>query len=175
MRKVGFHLLLRTEPGVSVSRVLQSLTVAHTWRYHRRRGTVGHVWQGRFRSPVVPEDAPLGTVLRSIEANPLRAGLVTDPAEYPWSSYPAHALGRPDPLLTPLPEWSDLGRDESARRRHWRDKVLAALPDPDLGAIRDSIRSGRPFGDPGWTEVVSRTLRPDTPQRPRGRPKKTEK
>ncbi len=48
-----FHLLLRTEPGVSISRVLQSLTIAHTWRYHKRHGTVGRVWQGRFKSPAV--------------------------------------------------------------------------------------------------------------------------
>src|SRR4051812_9331064 len=46
------HLLLRTEPGISVSRVMQSLTVAHTWRFHRRHGSLGHVWQGRFKSPV---------------------------------------------------------------------------------------------------------------------------
>src|SRR5436309_11153427 len=69
-----FHLLLRPEPGVAISRVLQSLTVAHTWRYHRRHRTVGHVWQGRFKSPVVQADGHLWAVLRYIEANPLRAG-----------------------------------------------------------------------------------------------------
>src|SRR5262249_21558261 len=41
-----FHLLLAPGPGVSLSRVLQSLTVAHTWHYHRARDSVGHVWQG---------------------------------------------------------------------------------------------------------------------------------
>jgi putative transposase len=54
-----FHLLLRPEPGVTISRVLQSLTVAHTWRYHKRHRTVGHVWQGRFKSPVVQDDGHL--------------------------------------------------------------------------------------------------------------------
>ena len=48
-----FHLLLKPAPGQSISRILQSLTVAHTWRHHRRQGTSGHVWQGRFRSPVI--------------------------------------------------------------------------------------------------------------------------
>ena len=50
-----FHLLLKPAPGQSISRILQSLTVAHTWRHHRRQGTSGHVWQGRFRSPVIQE------------------------------------------------------------------------------------------------------------------------
>src|SRR6266852_5142935 len=48
-----FHLLLAPEPRQSVSRILQSWAVAHTWRCHKAHGTVGHVWQGRFKSPVV--------------------------------------------------------------------------------------------------------------------------
>ncbi len=43
-----FHLLLAPEPGQSISRILQSLTVAHTWHYHRAHASLGHVWQGRF-------------------------------------------------------------------------------------------------------------------------------
>jgi len=41
------HLLLRPR-GVSISRIVQSLMVSHTQRYHRCHGTCGHVWQGRF-------------------------------------------------------------------------------------------------------------------------------
>ena len=78
-----FHLLLAPAPGQSVSRILQSLTVAHTWRYHKAHATSGHVWQGRFKSPVVQSDEYALTVLRYIEANPLRAGMVTDLASYP--------------------------------------------------------------------------------------------
>src|SRR5260370_30583714 len=73
-----FHLLLSPEPGQSISRLLQSLTVAHTWHYHQAQGTVGHVWQGRFKSPVIQEDEHALIVLRYIEANPLRAGMVCD-------------------------------------------------------------------------------------------------
>ena len=53
-----FHLLLKPAPGQSISRILQSLTVAHTWRHHRRHDPSGHVWQGRFRSPVDPGRRP---------------------------------------------------------------------------------------------------------------------
>src|SRR5438270_14060458 len=82
-----FHLLLQPEQGQSVSRILQSLTVAHTWRYHRRHATVGHVWQGRFKSPPIADDDHLLTVLRYVEGNPLRAGMVADLQTYRWSSY----------------------------------------------------------------------------------------
>jgi putative transposase len=166
-----FHLLLRPEPGIAISRVLQSLTVAHTWRYHRRHRSVGHVWQGRFKSPVIQDDAHAWAVLRYIEANPLRAGMVADPADYPWSSYPAHGEGAADPLLTPLPGWEDLGDDEPARRAAWRRKVTARQAESELTAIRDSLTGGRPYGDPYWSEAMTRRLgRPEA--RPRGRPRK---
>src|SRR5581483_1153040 len=89
-----FHLLLRPAAGQSISRILQSLTVAHTWRYHREHRSVGHVWQGRFKSPVIQEDDHFLVVLRYIEANPLRAGMVQSLDDYPWSSYPAHGRGQ---------------------------------------------------------------------------------
>ena len=127
-----FHLLLAPEAGVSISRVLQSLTVAHTWYYHRRRGAVGHVWQGRFKSPLVQDDDHALVVLRYIEANPLRAGMVADLGEYPWSSYGVHGLGGEDALVLPLPAWEGLsatpksdgltgenGRTRRSRRRSW--------------------------------------------------------
>src|SRR5260370_6455484 len=109
-----FHLLLAPGPGQSISRILQSLTVAHTWRYHRTHGTVGHVWQGRFRSPVIQDDAHSLTVLRYVEANPWRARMVADLASYPWSSYGRHGLGKSDPLLIELPAWPTLPQPAAA-------------------------------------------------------------
>jgi putative transposase len=79
-------LVLEPAAGQSISRILQSLMVAHTWHYHQQRGTSGQVWQGRFKSPVIEADEQLLTVLRYVEANPLRAGMVSDLAAYPWSA-----------------------------------------------------------------------------------------
>ena len=73
-----FHLVVQPGDGQSISRILQSLTVAHTWHHHKTRGGSGHVWQGRFKSPVIQYDEHLLTVLRYIESNPLRAEMVTE-------------------------------------------------------------------------------------------------
>ena len=51
--------------------------MSHTQRYHKHHRSGGHVWQGRFKSPVIQNDEHLLTVLRYIEANPLRAGIVS--------------------------------------------------------------------------------------------------
>ncbi len=147
-----FHLLLRPEVGQSISRILQSLTVAHTWRYHKRYHTLGHVWQGRFKSPVIQDDAHMLVVLRYIEANPLRARMVTDPAAYRWSSFLCHGLGQDDPLVSSFPEWEELGKTDAERRRRWRIKVCAVQGEAELMTVRSSLRSGRPFGAPEWTE-----------------------
>ncbi len=167
-----FHLLLRPEPGITISRILQSLTIAHTWHFHRRHRSTGHVWQGRFKSPVVQDDAHLWAILRYIEANPLRARMVADPAHHRWSSYPAHGEGLADPLLTPPPEWADLGRAEPARRAAWRRKVMADQPDAEVESIRRSLRGGHPFGDPAWVESIAQTLGQPLIRRPPGRPRK---
>lgn len=168
-----FHLLIRPEPGQSISRILQSLTVAHTWRHHKRHRTNGHVWQGRFKGPVIQDGAHLLAVLRYIEANPLRAGMVKDLNDHPWSSYQAHGLGRTDPLVSPFSEWESLGKTPAMRHARWRRKLAGAQPVAELSAIRDSLRTGRPFGSGDWSESIARRLGIDLNPRPRGRPRKS--
>jgi putative transposase len=167
-----FHLLLAPEDGVSISRVLQSLAVAHTWHYHRRRGTVGHVWQGRFKSPVVQDDDHALVVLRYIEANPLRAGMVADLADYPWSSYGFHGLGRDDALISPLPAWEALGQAQEKRRSYWKKWVHTPLAESQLAEVRRSMVSGRPFGTVAWAESKATVLGPPPAPKRRGRPPK---
>lgn len=142
-----FHLLLRPEPGQSISRIMQSLSVAHTWHYHKAQGTVGHIWQGRFKSPVIEEDNHALVVLRYVEGNPLRAGMVSDLASYPWSSYRVHGMGASDPLLTPLPVWATLAKDEVKRQAYWREWLHTPLSEAEFSAVRRSVLSGRPFAD----------------------------
>jgi len=169
-----FHLLLSPDPGQSISRILQSLSVAHTWHYHQRQATVGHVWQGRFKSPVIEEDDHALVVLRYIEANPLRAGMVSNLASYPWSSYRVHGMGGSDPLLTPLPIWESLGKQEARRQAYWREWLHTPFREAELGAVRRSVVTGRPFGST-WTRRVAGLLGLGLEERRRGRPKKEAK
>src|SRR5262249_50373887 len=147
-------------------------TVAHTWHYHRAHGSSGHVWQGRFKSPVVQSDEHALTVLRYVEANPLRAGIVTDLASYPWSSYPFHGMGRAGPLLDQLPGWEALGGDGGAGRGGWGRWVQEPLTEKELAAVRRSVTSGRPYGAAGWAEATAKALGLRWSDRPRGRPRK---
>jgi putative transposase len=167
-----FHLLLRPHPSQSISRILQSLTVAHTWRYHRRQRSVGHVWQGRFKSPIIEGDEHLLTVLRYVEANPLRAGMVADLKDYAWTSYAAHGLGQADALLSEVPVWSGLAPTEAARQAFWRQWVHEPLTERELAALRRSVTTGRPYGGESWVKAMGLQLSVSLAPKRRGRPPK---
>lgn len=168
-----FHLVLEPTSGQSISRILQSLTVAHTWHYHKAAATSGHVWQGRLKSPVVSTDEHLLTVMRYVESNSLRAGIVRDLSCYPWSSYLMHGLGRQLPLVDEAPMWVSLGKTEAARQGYWRGWLHTPLSAKELTAVRRSVTSGRPYGPATWVEQTAVRLGLDLMPRHRGRPRKT--
>ena len=173
---MGNHIHLLARPrSCSISRMAQSLLVSHTQRYHRFYRTCGHVWQGRFKSPVIQDDDHLLTVLRYIEANPLRARIVERAGDYPWSSFACHGLGRSDPLLDRLPGYDALASYPAARQRRWSAYVHHAPEEAELAGIRRSGETGLPYGEYAWVDRLCRQLKLDLTIRPRGRPRKDAK
>lgn len=81
-----YHLLLEiTQPNLS--RIMQSLNTAYTVYYNVKRKRCGHLFQGRYKSILVEADSYFAELTRYIHLNPVRAKIVANPAEYPWSSY----------------------------------------------------------------------------------------
>ena len=167
-----FHLLVRPTGESTISRIMQSLLVSHTQRYHRHYHSGGHVWQGRFKSPVVQSDEHLLTVLRYIEANPLRAQIVERADDYRWSSYRVHGLGEKDDLVDRLVTYEALGMQAKARQRKWAEKVHRPIVEAQLAAIRRSCATGLPYGTSAWVKRLANRLDLDLTIRPRGRPRK---
>jgi len=165
-----FHLLIRPVQ-TSISRIMQSLLVSHTQRYHRNHHSGGHVWQGRFKSPVIQNDEHLLAVLRYIEANPLRAKIVEHAEDYAWSSYRTHGLGEANDLVDALLMFDELSPYAAVRRRKWSEMVHRPLEEATLASIRRSNATGLPYGDPTWVERLAKELNLDLTIRPRGRPR----
>ena len=121
-------------------------------RYSRqvnfREGWRGHLWQGRFAS--FPLDEPyLYAAARHVELNPVRAGLVTDPVDYRWSSARAHVEGKPDVLVQVQPLLDRFG-----------DSLLKpGLDRDDAELLRSHERTGRPLGSPEFVDRLERLLR----------------
>jgi putative transposase len=92
-----FHLLVQMPTAQALSACLAGLLRSYVHYFNRRHGFVGHLWQGRFKSPAVEVEAYFLSCARYIERNPVAAGLVTLPWEYEWSSCRAYALGMAHP------------------------------------------------------------------------------
>ena len=84
------HLLMSIPASGSLARTMHGINLAYTVWFNRKYKRVGHLWQGRFKSFPVEEDRYLLECGRYIERNPVRAGLVENPGDYPWSSFRFH-------------------------------------------------------------------------------------
>jgi len=85
-----YHLLIETVDGI-LSKGMRHLNGVYTQSVNRRFGRVGHIFQGRFTSILVNRDSHLLELCRYVVLNPVRAGMVTHPDHYRWSSYRATA------------------------------------------------------------------------------------
>jgi putative transposase len=93
------HLLLRPSDEAGLGRAVKETHRRYTTMINRREGWTGYLWQGRFGSEPLSDDRAALGAARYIERNPIEAGLVSRPEDWPWSSAAAHLAGRDDPLL----------------------------------------------------------------------------
>lgn len=110
------HLLIsadKTDAPGALMKALGQRYVQYVNRVYRRSGTL---WEGRFRSCPIQEEAYLLACQRYIELNPVRAGMVGHPGEYRWSSYRANAQGEVSPLIRPHGLYDALGLDVVERQ-----------------------------------------------------------
>jgi putative transposase len=111
-------------------------------------GETGHLWQGRFYSCAL-DDAHLWVAVRYVERNPVRAALVQQANDWPWSSAAAHCGQRPDKLLSPIEmPWPV---------PNWR-AYLSEQPEEEVATIRQRTRTGRPCGLPAFVERLEQVL-----------------
>jgi len=80
------HILIKSE-SEDVGDVLRRIAVSYAMYHNYKYGRIGHLFQNRFKSEPVGNDRQFLSVLRYIHQNPLKAGLVSNLASYPWSSY----------------------------------------------------------------------------------------
>lgn len=158
-----FHLVLWPIGDGDLSTWMAWLMNVHVRRYHRHYHSSGHIWQGRFKSFPIEEDNHLRVVLRHVERNPLRAGLVARAEEWEWSSLKRLAgRGRPS--------WLDPG--PAPRGRGWVKQVNTIAPaEGELERLHRSVERGTPFGSAGWVTRTAEVMGLESTIRPRGRPR----
>ncbi|MCK9605913.1 MAG: transposase [Methylomonas sp.] len=83
-----YHVVVETVAG-NLSNGMRQLNGVYTQNFNRRHKQVGHVFQGRYKAILVEKDSYLLELSRYVVLNPVRAGMVNDVADWPWSSYRA--------------------------------------------------------------------------------------
>ncbi len=93
------HLLGQPKQAKDLSKFMQGINLSYTTYFNEKYTKVGHLWQGRFKSKVIVKDQYLLDCINYIELNPVRAGIVNTPSEYPWSSYRERVLDSKSKML----------------------------------------------------------------------------
>lgn len=169
------HLLATPEFDDSISKVFQSVGRKYVQYFNFTYKRSGTLWEGRYRATVVDSEQYLLTLMRYIELNPVRAGMVAAPQDYMWSSYRRNALGEGGPnadWLSSHAEYSRLGRDEADRLRAYQALFAAAIDPGDLAEIRDCTHKGWALGGERFRAEIEALGKRRAASKGVGRPRK---
>ncbi len=170
------HLLCTPQASDAVSRMMQALGRVYVRYFNHTYQRSGTLWEGRYKSCLVESESYLLQVYRYIELNPVRAGMVGDPGEYTWSSYPCNAFGKKSEMHTPHELYRALGRTDAERMERYRALFSAHVDGPLLEKIRQSLNKGLALGHERFAEQIEvltgQRVVPGRRGRPRKEPKK---
>jgi putative transposase len=91
------HLIIEPAGPVTISKIMQAVALSYSFKFRKKYGYIGYVWQGRFKSNVISGGNYILACIEYIHNNPFRANIVARPEDYPWSSYHLYH-GHTDPL-----------------------------------------------------------------------------
>jgi putative transposase len=119
----------------------------------------GTLWEGRYKATLIDTEAYLLICMRYIELNPLRAGMVTHPSEYPWSSYRCNALGQTNDLITPYLEYQRLGLTDEERRAAYQQLFKYAISPKNISEIREATHKAWVLGNAEFKQHIQRRVK----------------
>ena len=159
------HLFVQT-PEPNLAQGMQSLLSGYANRQMKRRGQPGHLFQGRYRCQLVEDESYFCEISRYLHLNPVRAGLVTHPRDYFWSSYPGYEDPRKQwPFVAEndlLSSWQGrFGGDADSLRRHYVDFVAAGARVEEAGppALWKAAKQGWIIGSDAFVKRMRDRMR----------------
>jgi putative transposase len=164
------HLLCTPKTSTAISQMMQSVGRRYVQYFNRAYKRSGTLWEGRFRSCLVQEEAYLLQLYRYIELNPVRARIVDDPADYIWSSYQSNAFGKQTRLLTAHSLYQKLGKTAEERESNYRALFRNQVEGKLLEDIRQASNKGLVLGNERFLEEVEVLTGKTLKEGKRGRP-----
>jgi len=166
------HLLITPGTERSLPLLMQSMGRNYVQRLNKNYGRTGTLWEGRYKASLIQDDQYLLTCYRYIEMNPIRAGMVAAPGDYPYSSYSHNGLGKTDPIISAHSIYRALADSpierQSVYRRFFADTISPEL----LNTIRVATNSCLVLGNDQFKDQIEAILGRSVRHRKNGRPKR---
>jgi putative transposase len=156
--------------GGSLAEIMKGINLSYAQYFKGRYRHTGHFWQDRYKSIIVSKDEYLLACGSYVELNPVRAKVVEDPKDYRWSSYNTYAYGRKDELIDEHPIYKQLSKDQTERRKRYREFVRGMLR--ERKAMKGDMDKRTIYGSKDFTDEVRDSYGIDEVVRPKGRPKR---
>lgn len=167
------HLLVIPPAEGMLGRALQSLGRRYVRYFNDRHGRAGTIWEGRYRATIVDSERYLIECMRYIDLNPVRAGVVSDPAAFRWSSYRHHAGIDTAPFLSDHSLFWALGNTPFSRQAAYRELCAEGMAQSAAQTISDATNKGWALGSEVFlAQAAPAATRRLLPLPRRGRPRK---
>jgi len=119
-----FHLILCIQKAKDLPEIMRGISKRYVNYYKRKYRFVGFLFQGRYKSSLIDKDEYLLQCARYVERNPLRAGLVTNIADYPWTSFNYYTRGISDDIIDANILYSTFGKTPSEKQEYYARFIL---------------------------------------------------
>jgi putative transposase len=166
------HLLISPHEHSSTSLLMKGIGQRYVQYINRTYGRSGTLWEGRFRSCLVQSDSYVLACYRYIEMNPVRAKMVTHPAEYRWSSYRANVQSEFSHLITPHAQYLSLGDTDVSTAEVYRELFRSKLEIGLVDQIRAATNGNYVLGGSRFAAEIEAMIGRRTRRGCPGRPKK---
>jgi putative transposase len=150
---MGNHLHLVVQVAeIPLSRLIQNVSFRYARYRNAKERRTGHLFQGRYKAIVIDAESYLVELVRYIHLNPVRVGIVAEPADYRWSSHRAYLGKESLPWLST--DWilSRFSRREESARRLYRNFIADGIGDGYRKEFHSGTREGRILGDDHFAE-----------------------
>ena len=139
------HLLVTPGSEIGLALTMKSVAQRYTQHVNKLSERTGSLWEGRYRSCLVPTERYVLACYRYIELNPVAAGMVAHARDYRWSSHRVNAGGGPSTLVEPHPAFPGL----EAYRGLFDDELDSRVVDDIRRATRGGFAAGAMRRKPG--------------------------
>jgi putative transposase len=170
-----FHLLLEPQEKENVSLFMKFTGAKYVHYFNRLYQRSGTLWEGRFRSSLIDKETYFVTCSSYIEMNPVRAGIVSSPELYRWSSYRIKAFGGKSPIVDFDSWYNSIGSDTEERQYKYRKFFQDTTTEETMQLIRKMTNKNGLIGSIGFKQDIEALLNKELtfaePGRPRGQKK----